>query len=780
MRNGERRFLAWLILVLPLFRLMPGVTQAGVVVGWELDLSEAKIVDSFAEMLFHDETARKKVQERYSVAVVDGVLRMTGNYGTDGANNGDYVQLFINFPGGIDLTKFPVFEVEWRTNAPTTLGCLLLSTVSQTATGENAGSYYYPDAGKTGEWSTSINQYVPDAGFPTRGTPVKMTRVAVRAYSEGATGEYALEIRSFKVRGFTDDEAAEYEKHLSIYRDFKLVGVPQPWASEIFMFGPRGYCRGPEGYESWYDNVVRCHGNMSADQFSQGSDWMGWEKLPPVDEFIEARRKELAVARPRGLYIQPVLALAGEMKNRGPDGLAWAESYARKLADAFKDEPYLAGWFFADEVSDDWLWAVVAAKGALDRADPAKLSIMNHFGISRILRFEPYLSVVMTDHYPIKAAKRDPWSIGPWCREMAERSDRPHWVFLPAFGHSDWWQPDEGKGIPVYLYPTRAELRLMTHLAIANGINGITYYLYSTPNLWPGIFDAIGNPIPLDDPLVQDISAVGEKLAEIGPMLLTTTLLAEDAAKAVGDGGDTRGLSVGVRRAPDGGAFLIVVNESVEKAQGGRVSLSGQQVGRGRFIYDLYALRKTNPARPFGFKVTDLVPGDGRVYFVGTPQQFDHVRSAMLRNRALEILRVANLDRLVAERWNVDVSAIDAQFEMARRAASHGETDESEKARDMVQALLDGNTDFGRCRRVMLETRELLGRAYYTAHRGFHVAWPGCEALLNPTLNLFKRFSPLAERYYRGEKEGLRKLFEELGTEGEDLLLQARAMRSDE
>ena len=152
----------------------------------------------------------------------------------------------------------------------------------------------------------------------------------------------------------------------------------------------------------------------------------------------------------------------------------------------------------------------------------------------------------------------------------------------------------------------------------------------------------------------------------------------------------------------------------------------------------------------------------------------------MLRNRALEILRVANLDRLVAERWNVDVSAIDAQFEMARRAASHGETDESEKARDMVQALLDGNTDFGRCRRVMLETRELLGRAYYTAHRGFHVAWPGCEALLNPTLNLFKRFSPLAERYYRGEKEGLRKLFEELGTEGEDLLLQARAMRSDE
>ena len=563
MRNAERGSLVWLILVLPAFCLVAGVAQAEVAVGWELDLSDSEIVDSFADKLFHDKTAEKKVQERYSVEVVDGVLRMTGDYGTDGANNGDYVQIFINFPGGVDLTKFHVFEVEWRTNAPKARGCLLLSTISQTATGEPAGSYYYPDAGKTGEWSTSINQYVPDAGFPTRGTPVKMTRVAVRAYAQGgATGEYALEIRSFKVRGFTDEEAVEHEPRLSVYRDFKLAGVPEPWASEIFMFGPRGYCRGPEGYESWYDNVVRYHGNMSTDQISRESDWMGWEELPPVEEYIEARRKELAAARPRGLYIQPVLALAGEMKNRGPDGLAWAESYTRKLADAFKDEPYLASWFFADEVSEDWLWGVVAAKSALDRADPSKLSIMNHFGISRILRFEPYLSVVMTDHYPIKPAKRDPWSIGPWCREMDERSDRPHWMFLPAFGHSDWWQPTEKGGTRsaanlVYLYPTRAELRLMTHLAIANGIKGITYYLYSTPNLWPGIFDAIGKPIPLDDPLIQDISAVGEKLAEIGPMLLTTKLLPTDVAQAIGDAEDERGRSVGVRQAPDG--FIVQV-----------------------------------------------------------------------------------------------------------------------------------------------------------------------------------------------------------------------------
>ena len=755
--------------------LASGVSGADATVGWELGLSDPAIVDSFAQKHFHDETAMRNMQERYSVEIVDGVLRMTGVYGTADANTGDYVRVSIKLPGGIDLTKFPVFEVAWRTNAPKPQGCLLVEATSQTATGEDASSYYYPDEGKPGEWSTSVNQYVPDAGFPTRGTPVKMTQLAFHAYAQGAVGEYTLEIRSFKVRGFTDAEAAEYKERVEVYRHYTPTAVPEPWASQVFPYGPSGYCRGPEGYESWYDNVVRCHGSLSTLQISQGSDWLGWDQLPPADEYIEARRKEVAIATPRGLYIQPALPLAGEMKNRGPAGLPWAAEYAGKLADAFKEEPYLAGWFLADEVPDDWLWGVVAARGALDRADPSRSSIMNHFGISRILRFEPYLNIVMTDYYPIKPAKRDPWSVGPWCREMDTRSDRPHWIFLPAFGHADWWQPD--KGTPSYLYPTRAELRLMTYLALANGAKGIVHFLYSAPNMFHGMYDVIGNPMPLDDPVIQDTSTIGEKLTEIGPMLLTARLLPEDAAKAVGRDADKRGLSVGVRQAPDGGAFLIVVNESVQKEQGGGVTLTAKLTRNGRRVYDLYALDEVGPAIPRGFAVGSLVPGDGRVYYVGTSEQFDAVKGMMLSNRALEIVRVANLDRLVAERWGVDVSAIDAQFAEAREAATRGDTGEAEKARATVQALLDGESDFAQCRRVMLETRALLGRAYYTAHRGFHVAWPGCETLLDPTFNLFNRFSPLAERYYRGEKEGLQESFEALRAEGEDLLSKAREMR---
>ena len=778
MRDGAHALWISLLIVLSACTAARGVEADEAPVGWELDLSNPAVVDSFAEKLFHDETAMRNVQERFSVAVVGGVLRMTADYGTGDANIGDYVRVQIDIPEGVDLTKFPVFDVEWRTSAPKPQGCLLIGVAGQTAEGADASSYYYPKEAPPNEWSTASNRYVPDAGFPTRGTPVKTTHVAFQAYAHPSVGQFTLEIRSLRIRGLTEEEADADRPRMEVLRNFKLLPVPEPWASQLFMFGPSGYCRGPEAHESWYDNLVRCHSNMSTFQFSQWDDWIAWDEMPFVEEYIEARRKELASAKPRGLYLQPILPLPGVMNKKGVDGLPWLEDYAQALGNAFRDEPHLAGWFIADEVSDDWLWGIVAAKSALDRADPTKLSIMNHWGISRILRFEPYLSLVMTDHYPIKPAKRDPWSMGPWCREMDGKSDRPHWIFIPAFGHADWWQPD--KGTPGYLYATRAELRLMTHLAIANGIKGITHFLYSAPNMFHGIFDVIGNPMPLDDPLIQDISAVGEKLAEIGPLLLKTKLLPEDAAKATADGDGERGLSVGVRQLPDGGAFLVVVNESIKGKQGGRVDLSTDLAADDCAVYDLYALSPVAPAGALRFQIAPLAPGDGRMYFLGTEARYREVRNTILRNRALELLRVANLDRLIAERWGVDVSAINAQFAKARDAARSGETSEAERARDMVGALLVADAEFARCRQLMLDTRKLLGRAYYAAHRGFHVAWPGCEALLDPTFNLFGRFSPLAERYYRGDKEGLLEAFQVLHGEGKEMFTKAKENRREQ
>lgn len=770
MHSIRQSFSVSFIIGLPILLFLAGVARAEPAVGWELDLANPSIKDSFTEMCFIDKKSGAKMQERYSVEVADGVLKITGDYETEG----DCVRVLIRLPDGVDLLRYPVFEVEWRKDCPG--GRLFIGAIRQTLEGKETSAYYYVNTEKIGEWSTGTDQYVMDASFPTRGTPAKLTTIYFQALAGKDTGRHTLEIKSFKVRGFTKEEAAADAERIKVLRNCKPATVPEPWATERFPFGVAGYCRGPEGYESWFDNDVRCHSLISEFHHSQGKDLRGWDDVAPVEEYIEARRRELAVAKPRGLYLEPILPLAGVMKRKGVAGLPWLKEYTRALARAFHDEPYITGWVIADEPSEDYLWGVAVAADALFRADPTKLPIMNHFGIDRMLRFEPYMGVVKTDPYPIKPGKRDPWSIGKWCREMDRKSDRPQRIFLQCFGNADWWRPDKGE--PTWLYPTRAELRLMAYLALANGVKGITWYKYSTPhNKYMAIFDTIGNPLPLDDPLIQDISAIGEKLIEIGPMLMTTKLLAGDAARVIGNAGGQRGLSVGVRQAPDESTYLVVVNESVETKQGGWVTLSKDLVAENRCVYDLYCLSKVAPAGAASFEVAPLKPGDGRIYLAATTEQFAQIQTTMLRNRGLEILRVSNLDRLVAARWGVDVSAIDAQFARAREAARRGDVSEAEKARDMVAALIAGDTDFARCRLAMLETRELLGRAYFTVHRGLHTAWPGCDGLMSPTLSLLSRFSPLAERYFLGDRKGLLQAIEALRDEGNQILSKARASR---
>jgi hypothetical protein len=458
------------------------------------------------------------------------------------------------------------------------------------------------------------------------------------------------------------------------------------------------------------------------------------------------------------------------VRTDGVEALPWLNDYAATLAKAFKNEPYLGGWFIADETSDDYLWGVAATEDALNRADPSKLAMYNHFGIERIMRFEPYLNMVMTDYYPIHTHGRDPWGYAKWCRTLSEKTDKPQWIFIPAFGQSEWFKTDSS-----YAYPTHAELRLMTYLALANGIKGIAYFLYSTPNMFPGVFDQIGNALPLDDPIVNDISAIGEKLAEIGPFLLKTKLLPVATAKATPEG--DRGFNVGVRRSNEG-VFVVVVNQDVEKERSGAVDLSIDGLPSDAAIYDLHNLASSPQAGTWRFDVARLAPGDGRVYYVGSQSQFEAIKRMMLQRRALEIVRIANLDRLVAQRWGMSVKSIDAQFAKARSAATTGNTAPAQKARDMVEAVVNGSNDLSKCRKLLAETRMALGRAYLTIHSGYSTAWPGCESMLDAPMNLMNQFGPLQEDYYLGKKTGLTAKLQTLLTEDKALLEKAKASRT--
>ena len=739
-------------------------------IGWQMDLSDPSFADKLTGKSLRLKKSGRDVSDNFSVTVAGGALRVTGNYGTDGTNQGDNVHFDLPIGKPIDLTKYPVFEIEWRTNAPKPPACLLVQNKTVTKTGDAVSSYYYPSGGKQNEWHTDVSQFVLDASFPTRGTPVKLNSVYLAIYAHGASGEYTLEIRSFKIRGFNEAEAAEDSAKTAVFKDFRRADTPKRWTEEVFPFGPCGHFRGPEGYESWYDTVVRNHGTASLFHHSQFSNDRGVSRKVPVEEYIEFRRKELAPATARGLYIQPMLLLPGVMKNAGTEALPWLHEYAAALAKAFRNEKYLMGWFIADEISDGYLWGIAATEDAINRTDPSKVAAVNHFGIDRIMRFEPYLNVVMTDHYPIHESKRDPWSYAGWCRSLSEKTDKPHWIFIPSFGKSDWFETDTS-----YADPTRAELRLMTYLAIANGIKGITYFLHSTTSGFPGMFDAIGNPLPLDDPLAPDVSRIGEKLVEIGPFLLKTKLLPVIAAKATP--GDVNGLSVGVRRSNEG-VFVVVANQHVTKEQSGTVELSVDRLASDASIYDLYSLSQIAEPGVQKFEVAQLAPGDGRIYYVGSRTQFEAIEKMMLKRRALEMIRMANLDRLVIERWGMDVKAIDAQFAKARSAVNAGSTAQAQEAKDIVAAVVNGDNDLAQCRKLLAETKITLGRAYFAIHSGFGSAWPGCESMLDAPISLLNRFGPLQEDYYLGKKDGLSDKLRALLDEGKSLLDKAKASRS--
>ncbi len=751
-------------------------------VGWSIDFSNPAVVAALPPVVFYDGKSRQNVQGRSSAAQVEKALRINALYGWGTKNYGDYVRLELPLPTAVDLAKYPMIEVEWRTDVPRSSECLEITGQTQTGSADVSSSSFFASGGKPSEWVTSIYQFVPDVSNPTRGTPTKLTGLALRTVAGASVGEYWVEIRAIRVRAMTEAEATTDTRHEVEFKDaLKNASTRKPIATKYFPFGWAGVCRGPEGLESWYDTVVRHHANYSAYHYSQFDDWHGWGEILPVEDYISFRKKELAPAVARGLYIQPVLPLAGVIKDKGPENLTWVEGYTQSLAEAFRNEPYLAGWTVADEATDDWLWGVAGVVDALSQADPGKVAIANQYSINRMLRFEPYLGVLMTEIYPIRKTGRDPWIVGPWCREVSKKSDKPHWVFLQAMGGADWFSTDTD-----FEMPTRPEIRLMSYLALANGAKGLSYYCYSMNDLYSASFSAIGNPLPLADPIAEDISTIGEKVAEIGPFLLDTKLLPRTSAWTPAMAKVEKGVSVGVRQSVRG-TFLVVVNESITQAGSSAVYIAKDISSKGRAIYDLYTLRMVAKLGSRTFQTANLAPGDGRFYMVASPQQFQTVRRGILRNRALEILRMAELDRLVAQRWGVDTKAVDAQMKKATQRAEWGDVRSAEDAGTMSAGLFKDGADITECRNLLNEAKGALGMAYYEARTGYDKAVPGCEKLVSSlqapepdTVEaLWFKFAGLQESFYLGKKEGLLDSLTQISEDAQNILDKVRAARTN-
>lgn len=148
-----------------------------------------------------------------------------------------------------------------------------------------------------------------------------------------------------------------------------------------------------------------------------------------------------------------------------------AERYWTRLAEAMRDVPGHAGWYVMDERSFAEVPRHFRQLQVLRSADPGRFT----YGVSNrpeeVACWRDALDVFGLDPYPLMnmRAGRPLSEVGAWTRAGVEatQGSRPVWTVIQFF---QGWSTDR--------WPTEAELRTMSLMAIAEGARGVFYWSY--------------------------------------------------------------------------------------------------------------------------------------------------------------------------------------------------------------------------------------------------------------------------------------------------------------
>ena len=271
------------------------------------------------------------------------------------------------------------------------------------------------------------------------------------------------------------------------------------------------------------------------------------------------------------------------------------------------------------------LYDIVAAIAVFQKMDPTRPSALTFWDITSVRGFDPYVAVNASDIYPLQEnSKDDAASMYDFCRGVArDTNNKPQWIILQSFGTAPW------RTKHAYIMPTPAELRLMTWASLAGGARGIIYYSFSFDR-YKMLADQWGNPTEL----LVELSRLGEQLIPLGHRLLDAEVDFDSPIKC-----DNDKIIAGVLHAPQRNVrYIIVANKDVRMPQ------SGALTGVDGKVYDLEELEPVA-----GNTVRLLAPGGGRVYLIGTSEQFESEASSLRILRRAETERAATPDRTMRQ-----------------------------------------------------------------------------------------------------------------------------------
>ena len=634
-----------------------------------------------------------------------------------------------------DLAQFPVLEIRWRVmaghdeDAGYNLMYQVLSRDDNSFQSRGEGLH-----GRTpdGTWHVMTTRLVPDSSFPGPATLNRIVKLflTVRAEKHGYTKPAGIEVDYIRMRRLNAEETAAERVRVDRLAQYQPPQVPEPWRHIFFYgaFSAHEHLKTMGGWEGVFDQLARSHFNCVL--------WCPRAGLPQIAK----------AAEPLGIYVFPTVDNAGLieklMQSNDPQVI---EKEVKAIVATAQDLPNVPAWVLG-EVGPAGLWGIAGTKQIFEQLDPGRSVLFLHHTLGYVSSLDRFATVTWTYTYPVTRDNRDPWAVGRWCRHISTVSNRPQWFTPQAFGFGT----DPGP----WAMPTVEEFRLMMNLALANGVKSFGTYDYAHP--WINVMvDWVGNP----SPVMEEAIRLGKKWMSVVPVMLHAQPILEPQPTVSSPPGPEHGLSVGAMGdMADGPVFLVVVNEDLTASQEGKVQLPGGFLDDLRVMVDLDTLDAVTMTNENEFGVTTLDPGDCRVYLLGSQEQFADVRNSILINRVQERLRVQAADRVIAERWGLNLddylSAVHRVKELLDAQQFEKATQESDVAARLLEKTFRSDELLPTCREGLLVVRKDLGIAIRSIFQGQN-AIPGQEAHAEPCKSLCEQYGSARGRYVTGQSEGL-------------------------